>query len=268
MLCTVDKSGSIVLHDGLDSHDPQAHLSGLKVVVMNACWDAPSGIGSNLNGSVPTSTLVPADLHGVPAGRYPNTTRARAVLLCSPVDSAPGPSLVRVLSVLSNGSIDMVTVPQQGIVTALAVGDVNSDGAGPDLVLGAGGGGTLTIMSSVDGAWSTVASIATGGAQAGAPTLVELQDLNDDGRCDLEPRPACEPVIVLCMRTATCQQVDVCTLFNNIFSSEGLWWSDATSLSPVSCSLAPGLTWSSWTLGASSPCSTRGAGALVGPSCC
>jgi hypothetical protein len=151
-----------------------------KVVAMNVCWGADAGAGV-ANGSAPTSTLAPLHLHGVPAGTYPNTTRARAVLLCSPAGGAPGPSLVHVLSVLSNGSVDITTVPLQGVATALAVGDVNSDGAGPDVVAAVGGGG-LTVMSPVAGTWGATATIPTGGAQTDAPSVVELQDLNGDGR--------------------------------------------------------------------------------------
>lgn len=151
----------------------QVPLRDPEVAILDAC-DAGSG--------VPVTNK--ATLLGVPAGRYPTTgtTFARAVLLCRLVDEASGASLVRVLRVVPSGGTAVDTVLQGAAVTALAVGDANADGAGPDIVAAVEPGSVRVYSTDSGGAWVLVANVATGATGLIATALLALVDLSGDGR--------------------------------------------------------------------------------------
>ena len=168
VVCTGDSSGSIVVFNGVVQTEDE-FLDPPTVVLFDACAE-----GSN--GSVP----VPAALNGIPADTYPNSPHAAVVLWCSPVN-ASSPSLVRILAVLPGGSTDLVTVVQEETITALAVGDVDPDLAGPEIVV-ATGPGALIVFSPAGGSWAPVASILTGALGDVWASVAQLADLNNDGR--------------------------------------------------------------------------------------
>lgn len=184
VVCTGDSTGSIVLFNGVVQQE-SAYLSSPTVVLFDACAGGPNG----------SSIPAPAALHGIPGGAYPNVPQSAVVLWCSPAGGALGPSLVRVLSVLPSGDVDLVTVTQEDTITALAVGDVDADMAGPEIVA-AVGPGLLVVFSPATGSWVPVANISTGAVGDVWASVVELADLNSDGRYSPFPPPLASSVCV------------------------------------------------------------------------
>jgi hypothetical protein len=167
-VCTIDFSGTLVVFDGTFQYSVGSGLLSSRVVEQGAC-------------AIQDSPADPISLRGIPAGTVANSPRAALALACGSADSTVG-SIVRVLSVLPDGSVGTATVVQQASVTAIAVGDVNGDGAGPEVVV-AGPSTTLAVYTMpAGGAWVRGASVATGAQATQVVTLMELVDLNGDGR--------------------------------------------------------------------------------------
>jgi hypothetical protein len=162
LVCTVRTWGitQVVVFQGISYFWSQSQLASADIVRWDICP----------NGEVTAVRAVPAELA---------TTRSRSsVLIACNSSVAWNQPRVMEVAVAAGGATFVRHVAELKRITDLCVGDVNSDGAGPEAVV-AGALGTLSIVSFAGTEWLAVTDVSTGGSTAAA--LVQLQDLNSDG---------------------------------------------------------------------------------------